>query len=92
MKFCFVLFVLCRVQGESITLFNCTVVCPCYKLLDLASNMGLHNLTFMAINLENRKKLAPVRIMNSVGSNSKNVVNSVDMFNDMDATISNYME
>ena len=44
--------------------------------------MGLHYLTFMGRNLENRKKLTHVRIMNRVGMNNKNVVNSVFLFND----------
>ena len=31
------------------------------------------------------KKLTPVGIMNSVGSNSKNIANSVGIFTDIDA-------
>ena len=35
--------------------------------------------------LENRKKLTLVRMMNSAGTNNKNIVNSVGIFNDSDA-------
>ena len=44
--------------------------------------MGLHYLTFMKRNLENRKNLTLVRITNSVGLNSKNILNNVNIFND----------
>ena len=44
--------------------------------------MGLHYLTFMLRNLENRKKLTFVRLMNNVSLNSKNIVNSVGIFSD----------
>ena len=44
--------------------------------------MGLHYLTFAVRNLEITKKLTPVRIMNSAGLNSKNIVNNVNMLND----------
>jgi hypothetical protein len=36
----------------------------------------------MGRNLENGKKLKPVQILNNVGLNSKNIVNSVGIFND----------
>ena len=36
----------------------------------------------MRRNLENKKKLMPVRIMNSAGMNSKNIVNNVSIFSD----------
>ena len=39
----------------------------------------------MGRNLENGKKLKPVRIMNSAGMTSKNIGNSVGSFNDGDA-------
>ena len=48
----------------------------------LACDMGLHYLTFMGRKLENKKKLTPVRIMNSASINSKNIVNNVSIFND----------
>ena len=44
--------------------------------------MDFHYLTFMGRNLENRKKLMPVRIMNNANMNNENIVNSVGMFND----------
>lgn len=44
--------------------------------------MGIHYLTFMGGNLENRKNLMPVRIMNSANMNSKNIVNNVGIFCD----------
>ena len=44
--------------------------------------MGLHYLTFMERNLERGKKLMPVRIMNSVGLNTKKIVNTVGNFID----------
>ena len=43
--------------------------------------MGLHYLTFMGRNLENKKKLMPVRIMNSAALNSENIVISASIFN-----------
>ena len=61
---------------ESITLFSCMVV------FHLAIDMGLRYLTLMRRNLENKKKLMPVRIMNSAGMNSKNIVNNVSIFSD----------
>ena len=54
--------------------------------------MGLHYLTFTRRNLENKKKLAPVRIMNSASLISKNIVNSVGIFNKSDAMNSNLRE
>ena len=47
--------------------------------------MGLHYLAFVERNLENKKKLTMVRITNSVGFIRKNIVNSVNIFNDDDA-------
>ena len=44
--------------------------------------MGLHYLTFMRINLENREKLTLDCVMNSVGMNNKIIVNYVGIFND----------
>ena len=44
--------------------------------------MGLHYLTFMGRNLENKKKLMLVQITNSASMNSKNIVNRVGIFND----------
>ena len=44
--------------------------------------MGLHYLIFMWRNLENKKKLTLVQIMNSVGMNSKNIIYNVSIFND----------
>ena len=49
--------------------------------LYLASDMGLHYLTFMGRNLENSKKLMLVRTMNSASLNSQNIMNSVGIFN-----------
>lgn len=39
--------------------------------------MGLHFYTFKISNLENRKKLMIVRIMNSTNLNNKPIVNSI---------------
>ena len=41
--------------------------------------MGLHFLIFMWRNLENKKKLTLVQIMNSVGMNSKNIIYNVNI-------------
>ena len=46
------------------------------------NNVILIILTFMGRNLENKKKLMQVRIMNSARLNSKNIVNIVGIFND----------
>ena len=45
--------------------------------------MGLHYLTFVERDLENRKQLPLVQIINSVCINSMNIVNSVGNFNDI---------
>ena len=50
------------------------------SILCLASDMGLHYLTFMGRNLENKKKLTPVCIMNCAGLNSKIIMNSAGIF------------
>ena len=47
--------------------------------------MGLHYLSFMGRNLDNRKKLRLVRIMNNAGMNSKIIVNNVGIFSDSGA-------
>ena len=52
--------------------------------------MGLHYHTFMGWNLEDRKKLTPVWIMNSGGFNNKNIVKSVGVFNISVALNSNF--
>ena len=44
--------------------------------------MGLHYLAFMGRDLENRKKLMPIWMMNSAGLCSKNIMNSAGIFND----------
>ena len=54
-----------------ITLFNHMIVPHLYSTLD----MGLHFIIFLRRNLENRM---PVQVMNSAGTNSKNIV-----YNDM---------
>ena len=54
---------------HTITSFCCMVI------LYLDYDMGLHYLTFVGTNVENRKKLRLVRILNSVGMNSTNIVN-----------------
>ena len=46
------------------------------------NNVILIILTFMGRNLENKKKLMQVQIMNSARLNSKNIVNIVGIFND----------
>ena len=43
-------------------------------------------------NLENRKKLTTVRITNSADFNSKNIVNNVGVFNDVDYVNNKYKE
>ena len=53
------------------------VVCSIFSI-----DMGLHCLTFMGRHVENKKKVRPVRIMNNVGLNSKNITNSVGICND----------
>jgi hypothetical protein len=44
--------------------------------------MGLHYLTFTGRNLENKKKLTLVQIMNSVGMKSMSIGNRVGIFDD----------
>ena len=51
-------------------------------------NIGLHYPTFMGRNLDNKTKLTPIRIMNSVDMNSKNIMNSGGIFSDSVAMIS----
>ena len=43
-------------------------------------------------NLENKKKLMPVRILNSVCLISKNIVNNVGIYNESDAMNSSFKE
>ena len=43
--------------------------------------MGLHYLTFMGRNLDSKKKLTQVWVVNSVGMNNMNIVNSVGIVN-----------
>ena len=43
--------------------------------------MGLYYLTLMERNLEYRKKLMFVRIMNNIGLSGKNIMNSFNIFN-----------
>ena len=54
--------------------------------------MDLHHFTFMERNLENEKKLTPVKIMNNTGMNSKNIMNNVNIFNDSVAMNNIYKE
>jgi hypothetical protein len=49
-------------------------------------------LTFVGRSLENKKKLTPVRILNSVNLNSKNIMNNVGIFNDGVALNNNFKE
>ena len=51
-----------------------------YSILYLAYDMGLHYLTFLRGNLNNRKKLTLVWIMNSVGMNNMNIANNISIF------------
>ena len=44
--------------------------------------MGIHYLTFMGRNLEYKKKLMLVQIMNNAGMNSMNIVSSGGIFGD----------
>ena len=44
--------------------------------------MGIHSLTFMGRNLENRKKPMLVQIMNDAGMSSQNGLNGVNIFSD----------
>ena len=55
----------------------------CVPYLYSTYDMGLHYLTFMGRNLENRYFLMMVHITNSAGTNSKNIVNIVSAFNDI---------
>ena len=61
------------------------------SIIDLAPNMGLHYLPFKGRKLQNRKDLTPVRIMNSVSLNNKDIVNSVSIFNASVVINNNYM-
>ena len=45
---------------------------------------------FMGRNLGNKKKLTPVRIMNSVSLNNKNIMNNIGIFNDSVTMNSNF--
>jgi hypothetical protein len=51
-------------------------------MLYLAFDVGLHYLTFVRRNLEDKKTLTLIWLMNSAGLNSKIIVNSVGIFND----------
>ena len=62
------------------------------SILYLAPNMGIHYLIFIGRNLKKRRKLMPIRIMKSVGLNSKNIVNSVGIFNVSAASNNNFVE
>ena len=42
--------------------------------------MGIHYLTIMGRDVENKKNLMQVRIMNRANMNSKNIVNNVGIF------------
>lgn len=44
--------------------------------------MGIHYLTFMGRDLENKKKLTPVQTMNNVGMINMNIVSSGGIFGD----------
>ena len=48
----------------------------------LAHDMDVQYLIFMGRNLENKKKLMPLQIMNIAGMKSKNIANSVNIFSD----------
>jgi hypothetical protein len=61
-------------------------------ILYLEPSMGLQYLTFIGRNLENRKKLTPVGIMNSIGLYSKNIVNTLGIFNDSANINNNFRE
>ena len=50
--------------------------------------MGLHYLTLMGRNLENKEKLTPIRIVNAAGMNNMNNLYSANIFSDS-AVISN---
>ena len=50
-------------------------------ILYLALEMGLHYLTFMERNLENKKNL--IQVMNNASMNNKNIMNSLGIFNDV---------
>ena len=61
-------------------------------ILYLEPSMGLQYLTFIRRNLENRKKLTPIGIMNSSGLYSKNIVNTLGIFNDSANINNNFRE
>ena len=54
--------------------------------------MGLHYLTFMRRNAENKKKLMPVWRMNSGGLSNKDIVHNVGIFDDSTSINNKYME
>ena len=62
------------------------------SILYLAFNMGFHYLTFMGRNLKSRKKLMLVRTINIGNMNSKNILNSVSIFNESVVVTSNYRQ
>ena len=64
---------------------------PAYNL-HLAYDMGLHYLTFMGRNAENKKKLMPVWRMNSGGLSNKDIVHNVGIFDDSTSINNKYME
>ena len=61
---------------------NIIPIARLYSIIYVAFDMDLHYLTFMRRNLQNKKKLMPVRIMNIVNMNIKNIVNNVGIVND----------
>ena len=55
--------------------------------------MDIHYISYLTgRNLENRKKLTLVRIMNSANMNSKNIVNNVGTSDDSVAMNSNFKD
>lgn len=54
--------------------------------------MGLHYLTVMGRNLENKTKMALVQIMNIANMNGKNILNNINIFNESAAMNSDYRE
>lgn len=77
----------CGCACASIAFYKCIDV---FHTIYLACDMGLHNLTFMEENQKNKMKLMPIRILNSDGYNSKNIVDSVGVFNGVDANNKEY--
>ena len=89
MGFCFFLFFSIKIGQTYITLFRCMVV---FHSLSSVWHGAPLSCLHTKRNLENRKTLTSIQIMNSVSLSSTTIVNSVGIFNDNVVMNSNFRE